>query len=178
MSHPNNPEYADPVIRAPSPASSVGSVHAPDQTASSDSESVLSQPAFERKWADRLDLRRATREEELADAEPLILRPSTAMEERVLSDRIVRNLRHKVEELEENELFEQTMLRGSQAGMEEQTVPSDIDALMRGMMGTPGPADATITNGPWTQNALRESGGTSSVITAPKRSKGKARSRK
>ncbi|KAJ7707549.1 hypothetical protein B0H17DRAFT_917742 [Mycena rosella] len=169
-----NPEYADPVIRAASPASSVGSIHAPDQTASSDSESVLSQPAFERKWTDRLDLARATREEERADAEPLLLRPATALEERVLSERVVRGLRMRVDELEENELFEQAMLRGSQAGMEEQTIPSDIDALMRGMMGAaaPGAADATVTNGPWTQTVQYE--GAASGFTAPKRSNGKA----
>ncbi|KAJ7160050.1 hypothetical protein C8R46DRAFT_361797 [Mycena filopes] len=174
MSRPN-PEYADPVIREPSPASSVGSVYGPDQTASSDSESQIDQPAFERKWADRLDLRRATREEELADADPLVPRPSTAMEERVLSERIVRNLRMRVEELEENELFEQTMLRGSQAGLEEQTVVKDIDALMRGMMGSPAPAaDATISEGPWNQTATRHE----VAATPSKRSKGKGKSRK
>ncbi|KAJ7451662.1 hypothetical protein FB451DRAFT_1145627 [Mycena latifolia] len=178
MSRTQIPEYADPVIRAASPASSVGSVHVPDQTASSDSESLLSQPAFERKWADRLDLRRATREEELADAEPLIMRPSTALEERVLSERVVRNLRQKVEELEENELFEQTMLRGSQAGVEEQTIPTDIDAVMRGMMGATAPADATLTTGPWSQSVQYEVSATASGFTAPKRSKGKGKSRK
>jgi len=177
----NHPEYADPVIREASPASSVGSVYGPDQTASSDSESLLDQPAFERKWEDRLDLRRATREEELADAEPLFPRPSSVLEERVLSERIVRNLRLKVEELEENELFEQTMLWGSQAGLDEQTIPSDIDSLMRGMMGPPSAADssanATVTNGPWNQSAY-EGGATTSRFTAPKRSKGKGKGRK
>ncbi|KAJ7778384.1 hypothetical protein B0H16DRAFT_1503321 [Mycena metata] len=177
MSRPQNPEYADPVIREPSPASSVGSVYGPDQTASSDSESQIDQPAFERKWADRLDLRRATREEELADADPLFPRPSTAMEERVLSERIVRNLRMKVEELEENELFERTMLRGSQAGLEEQTIPRDVDALIRGMMAS-GPsaanADATIADGPWNQTGNTYEGG-----AAPqKRTKGKGKTRK
>ncbi|KAJ7022725.1 hypothetical protein C8F04DRAFT_1137137 [Mycena alexandri] len=181
MSRPQNPEYADPVIREPSPASSVGSVYGPDQTASSDSESQIDQPAFERKWEDRLDLRRATREEELADADPLFPRPSTAMEERVLSERIVRNLRMKVEELEENELFERTMLRGSQAGLEEQTIPKDVDALIFGMMGSPasrGPsaanADATIAEGPWNQTGNRYEGGAASQ----KRTKGKGKSRK
>ncbi|KAJ6584067.1 hypothetical protein DFH09DRAFT_266018 [Mycena vulgaris] len=179
----NHPEYADPVIREPSPASSVGSVYGPDQTASSDSESIIDQPAFERKWEDRLDLRRATREEELADADPLVPRPSGALEERVLSERIVRNLRAKVEELEENELFEQTMLRGSQAGLEDHTIPSDIDSLMRSMMGSSSAlaadasANATVTNGPWNQSAY-EGGANASRFTAPKRAKGKGKSRK
>lgn len=76
----NHPEYASPVIREPSPASSVGSVYGPDQTSSSDGE--LDQASFERKWEDKLDLRRAMREEELADADPLFPRPSNAIEER------------------------------------------------------------------------------------------------
>jgi len=177
MSRPQNPEYADPVIREPSPASSVGTVYGPDQTASSDDE--LDQLAFERKWEDRLDLRRATREEELADADPLFPRPSTAVEERVLFERIVRNLRMKVEELEESELFEQTMLRGSQAGLEEETIPKDIDSLMLSMMGgssTRVPdtsANATVTDGPWNQTGNRYEGG-----AAQKRTKGKGKSRK
>jgi len=179
----NNPEYADPVIREPSPASSVGSVYGPDQTASSDSESVLDQLAFERKWEERLDLWRATREEELADADPLLPRPATAMEERVMAERIVRNLRMKVEELEENELFEQTMLRGSQAGLEEQTIPKDIDAIMLSMMGASSSADAsaniTVPNGPWNQSAYKsEAGASPSGFPAQKRSKGKGKSRK
>lgn len=78
-----NPEYGEPAsIRDPSPASSVGSVYGPDQTSFSDSESVLDQRAFERKWEARLDLKRAMREEEIADAEPLLPRPSTLVEER------------------------------------------------------------------------------------------------
>jgi hypothetical protein len=39
-----------------------------------------------------------------------------------------------VQELEDNELFEQTLLRGSQAALEQQPSTSDIDALMRSMM--------------------------------------------
>lgn len=102
----------------------------------------------------------------------------------VLSERIVRNLRLRVEELEENELFEQTMLRGSQAGLEEQTIPMDIDSLMLSMMGSSGAADAsanaTVINGPWNQSAYE--GGTISLhprgFGAQKRSKGKSKSRK
>ncbi|KAF7364886.1 hypothetical protein MVEN_00359100 [Mycena venus] len=181
MSRPQNPEYADPVIREPSPASSVGTQYGPDRTSLSDDE--LDQFAFERKWEDRLDLRRATKEEELADADPLFPRPSTHVEERVLFERIVRNLRMKVEELEENELFEQTMLRGSQAALEEETIPKDIDSLMLSMMGggsgssraipnTSG--NATVTDGPWNQTGLnRYEGG-----AAPKRTKVKGKSRK
>jgi hypothetical protein len=84
MSRPQNPEYASPVIRDPSPASSVGTVYGPDQTPSSDEE--LDQAAFERKWdyevAGALHLHKLTAEEEAANKDPLIARPSTAAEER------------------------------------------------------------------------------------------------
>ncbi|KAF7298744.1 hypothetical protein MIND_00821900 [Mycena indigotica] len=150
----NNPEYADPVIREPSPISSVGSIHGPDQTSLSDSEGQLDQWAFERKWNDRLELGRATREEELANIDPLITRPTTAIEERILFERILRNLRAKIAELEDDELFEQALLRGSQAGLEDYTIPTDIDALMQGMMLTTN-ASGTTTLGPWNHGPLR-----------------------
>ncbi|KAJ7069521.1 hypothetical protein C8F01DRAFT_1048234 [Mycena amicta] len=151
----NNPEYADPVVREPSPISSVGSIAGPDQTNSSDAEDQLDQWAFERKWADRLELRRATREEELADADPLFPRPTTAVEERVLHERTVRNLRAKIIELEDNEMFEQAMLRGSQAALEDYTIPDDIDALMRDMMVGGNTTLATTSSGPWNNGPLR-----------------------
>ncbi|KAJ7637608.1 hypothetical protein DFH06DRAFT_647355 [Mycena polygramma] len=158
MSRSHNTEYADPVIREPSPASSVGTVYGPDETASSDEEQE--QAVFERKWWERLDLRRASREEELMHPDPLFPRPTTAsVEEHLLFERVVRDLRTKVEELEENELFEQTMLRGSQAGFEEVTIPKDIDSLMRSMMAPltaeDSTVDATITDGPWNQGGNR-----------------------
>ncbi|KAJ7895861.1 hypothetical protein B0H13DRAFT_1885382 [Mycena leptocephala] len=157
MSRAQNPEYADPVIREPSPASS---------------------PTFERKWEDRLDLRRATRDEELADADPLFPRPSTAVEERGNAIRAgPAELRAKVDELEENELFEQTMLRGSQASLEEETIPKDIDSLMLSMMGPSSVGDtsgnATVTDGPWMQSGNRYEAG-----AAQARTKGKGKSRK
>ncbi|KAJ7836350.1 hypothetical protein B0H14DRAFT_2794300 [Mycena olivaceomarginata] len=181
MSRPQNPEYASPVIRDPSPASSVGTVYGPDQTPSSDEE--LDQAAFERKWdyevAGALHLHKLTAEEEAANKDPLIARPSTAAEERHLFEKTLLNLRTKVEELEDSELFEQTMLRGSTAAMEEETIPKDIDALMLSMMpGGPAlhstskstlpadsTADATVTDGPV-------------AGTAQRRGKGKGRSRK
>jgi hypothetical protein len=50
----------------------------------------------------------------------------------------MRNLRQKVHELEEDELFERTLLRGSQAGLEPQPSSGDIDVIMRSMMGHKG----------------------------------------
>lgn len=45
------------------------------------------------------------------------------------------NLRQAVAQLDENELFEQTLRRGSQAALQIQPSTNDIDALMRSMMG-------------------------------------------
>ncbi|KAJ7256783.1 hypothetical protein B0H12DRAFT_1183024 [Mycena haematopus] len=175
MSRPQNPEYADPVIREPSPASSVGTVYGPDQTSSSDDE--LDQWAFERKWVDKLFLRKITKEEEIAERDPLLPRPSTATDERAQFDQTLKHLRMKVEELEENELYEQTMLRGSQAALEEVTIPKDIDSIMLSMMGggssraADSSANATITDGPWNQSRNRYEGGT----TQKRTKKGKSR---
>lgn len=47
----------------------------------------------------------------------------------------MRNLRKEVQKLQENEIFERTILRGSHIA-EEQQSSNDIDAIMRSMMGT------------------------------------------
>ena len=80
LPHPyQNPEYAPPVLRVPSPTSSVGTTYGPDQTSFSDTE--LSQPAFENKWLAKLNLNKPRKEEEEADEDPLILRPKSKEEE-------------------------------------------------------------------------------------------------
>ena len=59
------------------------------------------------------------------------------------------NLRQAVAQLEENELFEQTIRRGSQAALQIQPSTNDIDTLMRSMMVNTTSAGSRITNGPW-----------------------------
>ena len=66
-------EYAPPVLRAPSPASSVGTVYGEDQTSFSDLE--LSDDALAKKYEDLLDLRKPRKEEEEANQTPLLERP-------------------------------------------------------------------------------------------------------
>lgn len=56
--HLHSPTYAPPVIRAPSPASSLGTVYPPDATSPSDDEADISQAAFENKYHERLRLGR------------------------------------------------------------------------------------------------------------------------
>jgi hypothetical protein len=83
MSNQHHTEYAPPVLRAPSPTSSVGTTYPEDRTSFSDSEHQLGQAAFERKWEERLELGKPGREEELANISPLIPRPpSGSLEEK------------------------------------------------------------------------------------------------
>ncbi|RDB14531.1 hypothetical protein Hypma_016338 [Hypsizygus marmoreus] len=161
-------EYAPPVIRAPSPASSIGTTYGEDQTSFSDCEEQISQAAFEKKWEDRIGLGKPREEEEWANQEPLLVRPEPrSEEEHRMHERIMICLREAVQSLEDNELFERTMLRGSQAALEPQPSTTDIDTLMRSMMVAPQPSptdgsDARgrpthtkqpdVTNGPWTVN--------------------------
>jgi hypothetical protein len=83
MPQPPHPtEYAPPVLRAASPASSVGTAYGADQTALSDTEEMLPQHAFERKWEERLGLG-MPRPEELKTLEsPLLPPPNGAAEEK------------------------------------------------------------------------------------------------
>jgi hypothetical protein len=80
-SNQHHTEYAPPVLRAPSPASSVGTAYAEDQTSFSDSEHHLSQTAFEKKWEDRLELDKPRKEELMANLRPLIPRPPPGSDE-------------------------------------------------------------------------------------------------
>ena len=183
LPHPyQNPEYAPPVLRAPSPTSSVGTTYGPDQTSFSDTEQQLSQPAFENKWLAKLDLDKPRKEEEDANQSPLLSKPRSREEETgeyILSffdlifvgtvdlvhvamvEKIIKNLRAEIRKLEEDELFEQTILRGSQVGLETRPSTNDIDALMKSMRldmsSTEGPTgkifghmmDETLLDGPW-----------------------------
>ncbi|KAF9464111.1 hypothetical protein BDZ94DRAFT_1308132 [Collybia nuda] len=135
---PHQPEYAPPVLRAPSPASSVGTSYGADQTSFSDSEHQLSQTAFERKWEERIGLGNPSFEEETANLGPLLQRSiAGSSEEKERFNKILVSLRREVQELEDNELFEQALLRGSQVALEQQPSTGDIDALMRSMMVAP-----------------------------------------
>ncbi|KAJ3822110.1 hypothetical protein F5880DRAFT_1452973, partial [Lentinula raphanica] len=158
-------EYASPDVRSPSPTSSVDSRHPEDQTSLSDSEGMLSPSQFERKWMDRIGLGQPSHRELEANKDPLLPRPLPGSEEeRSAYQRILQDLRHEINQLHENEVFEQTMLRGPAVSQGAPAYYShDIDAIMHSMMGqtssnpfpnatsTPftGPSHVDITNGPW-----------------------------
>ncbi|KAG6889567.1 hypothetical protein C0992_004736 [Termitomyces sp. T32_za158] len=141
-------EYAPPVLRAPSPASSIGTVYGEDRTSYSDCEEQISQSLFEAKWEERLALHLPRLEEVLADQDPLLPRHlPNSVEERQLFEEVLERLHQTVHDLEDNELFERTLLRGSQAALEPLPSTNDIDALMRSMMVTPQPP-ANVTSEP------------------------------
>lgn len=63
-------------------------------------------------------------------------------------DAIMLNLRQEVRNLEENNMFEQTVLRGSLV-TEERQPTADIDAIMRSMMGPEISITYPLNNGPF-----------------------------
>lgn len=73
--HQLHSEYASPVVRVPSPASSLGTTYGRDQTSFSDSELNVGQQAFERKWENKIGLRDPRPEEAELDQGPLLFRP-------------------------------------------------------------------------------------------------------
>ncbi|KAF8813344.1 hypothetical protein BYT27DRAFT_7180826 [Phlegmacium glaucopus] len=170
----------------PSPTSSVGTVYGLDETAYSDTEYKLSDCVFARKCEEQMELHMPRKEEFDADQDPLLTIPQSGgmpvrisertldpLEEKLLYDHVMGNLRQAVAQLDENELFEQTLRRSSQATLEIQPSTNDIDILMRSMMGPsmniaasrphmgvseapslrgrrePTGSGSGITNGPW-----------------------------
>ncbi|KAJ3517431.1 hypothetical protein NLJ89_g510 [Agrocybe chaxingu] len=140
-------EYADPLLRPPSPASSVGTAYDPDQTSHSDGE--LSQPAFEKKCEERIRLHIPRPEEISANMEPLLFvtpllggKPvwwgETELDQQTaqtVHQAVMASLRSKVAAIKEDEIFEDILLRGSKIAYEPNPTSNDVDALMRSMMG-------------------------------------------
>lgn len=85
--HSGDPAYASPVIRPPSPASSVGTAYGPDETSLSDSE--LAQDTFERKWTANLRLNEPKDEEVHNLKDVLVTPPSDPGEQKCVSDNVV-----------------------------------------------------------------------------------------
>lgn len=121
-----------------------------------------------------------------------------------MHEKILRSLRYQIHQLEENELFEQTLLtRGGPSdaalSLDHQPTSNDIDTLMRSMMFTTTTtsrdrnghgigADAdrtvsaagTVTSGPWNRGVGMESSDVNATPGPGRRSaaKGKGRSQR
>jgi hypothetical protein len=79
MPQTHTTDYASPVLRTSSPASSLNAC--PDQTSLSDNEEELPQPAFERKWEERLGIGLPRPEELYANGNPLLPQVNGPVEE-------------------------------------------------------------------------------------------------
>lgn len=78
--HPGDPAYAPPLIRPPSPASSIGTSYGPDETTLSDSE--LDPVAFAMKCEARLNLHMPGDTERRATRLVLLPNPQSPQEEK------------------------------------------------------------------------------------------------
>ncbi|THH30035.1 hypothetical protein EUX98_g4140 [Antrodiella citrinella] len=125
--------YAPPVLRAPSPSSSIGTDYGPDETPIA--EQALSLEEFNVKMERQLRLDSPRPEETFADEEPLLPRNPHPQAEKALFTHVMQNLRKEVRKLQEDEIFERTLLRGSNVSEEQQPSSCDIDDIMRSMMG-------------------------------------------
>lgn len=78
--HSGDPAYAPPLLRAPSPTSSIGTDYGPDEPHGA--EHLMSDAEFARMCQDKLKLNNVRREEEFANFDPLLPKCKTEEEER------------------------------------------------------------------------------------------------
>ena len=148
-----DPTYASALVPAPSPTSSIGSRLPGDETDPDDAR--LTQEEFDAKCWKALKIDEPTMEELSAmgrpiyhgghnvdpergcgSVEPVTWNPSDLV---LLSTArivpvIMQNLRAQMKRLQDNELFEQAILKGSQVGQDSLTPTGDIDAIMQSML--------------------------------------------
>jgi len=148
-----DPTYSSALVPAPSPASSIGSRLPEDETDPDDA--LLSQEEFDAKCWKALKIDEPTKEEKDAMERPIyhgghkvdperggrfvgpvtwnpsdLVLPPTA---KIVSV-IMQGLREEMKKLQDNELFEQAILKGSQVGQDSLTPTGDIDAIMQSML--------------------------------------------
>ncbi|KAF5311588.1 hypothetical protein D9611_009487 [Ephemerocybe angulata] len=165
--------YAPPVTcRAPSPASSIGTLY--DDDATSDHELNMTPLEFERFCEEKIKISQPRPEEERAERDVLVTdkaRGAGGEAEQALFERIMNNLRGEIKRLEDEEIYERALMKGSQIGLEHQAPTSDIDKIMRSMMGPgfkvsdtndtqttstqPAIPKPAVTNGPWNNHGKK-----------------------
>ena len=90
----------------------------------------------------------------------------------VMFEVVMKRLRDRVKQLEDDELFEQMFLRGTQVGLE-QPSSDDVDGIMRSLMSTsveaPSPTSPLASATPWlpTLPPITGSTGGNTESTAP-----------
>ncbi|KIP10203.1 hypothetical protein PHLGIDRAFT_66002 [Phlebiopsis gigantea 11061_1 CR5-6] len=145
--HSGDPAYAPPLLRAPSPTSSIGTDYGPDEPEAD--ENLLSDNAFARTCQAKLRLNEARKEEEFACFDPLLPKCIDAEQENHLYMRVMQHLRGAVRHLQADALFEQTLERGTVITEEQKPSSSDLDRILESMMGTAiSPAESTPAPAP------------------------------
>lgn len=162
--HSGDPGYAPPLARAPSPTDSIGTDYGPDETP--DDEGQLSDREFADMCQRMLRLNIMRNDEVAANFDPLLPKPKSPEEEKSASAyacalfcsltfrvglhmQVMYNLRKEVKRLQEDALFEQTVLRGSLIPEQQQPSAKDIDSILQSMMGTAiSPAAVPSTSAP------------------------------
>ncbi|GJE97126.1 hypothetical protein PsYK624_133370 [Phanerochaete sordida] len=132
--HSGDPGYAPPVLRAPSPTDSIGTDYGPDET--TPDEESLTDAEFDLMCRQHLRLGDVRPDEMRANIDPILPKPKNVDEERLLYYQVMNGLRAQVRRLQEDHLFEQTVLRGSVVADERQPMSHDIDVILQSMMGT------------------------------------------
>ncbi|KAH8104655.1 hypothetical protein BXZ70DRAFT_1062196 [Cristinia sonorae] len=125
--------YAPPVLRAPSPSSSIGTDYGQDETSNLDR--ALTDEEFRAKVEKDLQLNQLCKAELDASNDPLLPRAMHPSAEKALHTQVLMNLRAEVRKLQEDEIFERRLHQNLQAAEEQQPSSGDIDAIMRSMMG-------------------------------------------
>ncbi|KAI0826840.1 hypothetical protein BC628DRAFT_1372064 [Trametes gibbosa] len=147
--HPADLPYVPTIMRAPSPSSTIGTDYGQDDTDFADAE--LSENEFVRKCEEMAGINRPRPEEDEANRDPLVhprpLRQKlTPQEEREMSEHIMANLRMAVIQLEEEELFEQTMVKDASVALDDPTPSSDnLDDIIRSLIDVPTTARSNTT---------------------------------
>ena len=81
-------------------------------------------------------------------------------------EHVMNNLRAAVKKLEEDELFEQTAVRGAELAMEDPPPSSsDVDAIMQSLMGLATPSSAGEDTAPSTAQASARFSSRSETVT-------------
>ncbi|KAF9645790.1 hypothetical protein BDM02DRAFT_3271470 [Thelephora ganbajun] len=129
-----DPTYASALVPAPSPTSSIGSRLPDDETDPEDAR--LTQEEFDTKCWRALRIDEPTTEETSTMRRPVHYAGQKMDPEHAAKvvPMIMQKLRAETKKLQDNELFEQAILKGSQVGQDSLTPTGDIDAIMQSML--------------------------------------------
>jgi hypothetical protein len=125
----------------------------------------LSQDDFERKAIANLRLDEPKHDEVHNLKDPLIICPSDPQEQKLLFETILRGFRQRVQQLEDDEIFQQAVINGSQIGREQLPSADNVENLIQNMMGTSiGNEASHIQDGPWNRRNTAHATSTSSSM--------------